>query len=233
MPQRHRIATVTTVTIRDAIADLLRNAPVVPDRASFERALREAGVEGVDPSLIDTAIGHYADTATVGDAELLADLAIEASPIPFDPVIDRLPLDDTPPEPPHDVDPMHDIDRDDPDDPDDDGGDPGDAPAPNGPGSDDEPERDTAIDTAYGAGADDDREPVLDEPLDAVASDPMRDELEAELETERESVLFEPAATFDADTDHDGVDTFGSHREIDVGSDADGDHDPAGFDGFE
>lgn len=72
------VISVTDVTLRDDVS----------------AALDGDGTDALDavgdlaPELVGTALGHFADTSTLADADALAPIVTAASPVPFDPLLD-------------------------------------------------------------------------------------------------------------------------------------------------
>lgn len=72
------VISVTDVTLRDDVRAALDGDGTDPLDAVGDLA----------PELVGTALGHFADTSTLADAEALAPIVTAASPVPFDPLLD-------------------------------------------------------------------------------------------------------------------------------------------------
>ena len=80
MLRRDRRGTVRHVSIRSAISGLLAGDRLSSDPSA---ALEEAGYEGVSAEEFGTALTHFADTATLAEADALAPVVTRMSPIPL------------------------------------------------------------------------------------------------------------------------------------------------------
>jgi hypothetical protein len=80
MVRKDRRGTVRAMSIRAAISDLLTGGGMRSDPAA---ALEEAGYEGVSAEEFGTALTHFAETATLAEADALAPVVTRTGPIPL------------------------------------------------------------------------------------------------------------------------------------------------------
>jgi hypothetical protein len=92
------VGTVVAVTLRNVFHALMSGTRTAdePIGDAVAGALEDAGMGEVSPEIVETALTHYADTAPLAEADLLAPLVTAVSHVPFDPDIDDLPSSDAP-----------------------------------------------------------------------------------------------------------------------------------------
>jgi hypothetical protein len=80
MVHKDRRGNVRAMSIRAAISDLLAGGGMRSDPSA---ALEEAGYEGVSAEEFGTALTHFAETATLAEADSLAPVVTRTGPIPL------------------------------------------------------------------------------------------------------------------------------------------------------
>ena len=76
-----RRGTLWSMSIRAAISGLLAGDGELSDPAA---ALEEAGFDNIPAEAFGTALTHFSDTATLGEADALAPVVTRTGPIPFE-----------------------------------------------------------------------------------------------------------------------------------------------------
>lgn len=90
------VDTVVGVTLRNVFHALMSGTTAAdePIGDAVTGALEDAGMGDVSSEIVETALTHYADTAPLAEADVLAPLVTAVSHVPFDPDVDDLPRTD-------------------------------------------------------------------------------------------------------------------------------------------